>query len=953
MKLNSTQFYNINQNDMKKNIFVLTLLFSFIKFQVQAQVTCNPVFPSPTENITITFNANEGSRGLVNETGDIYAHSGIITDRSTSLSDWKYVKFPWTTNNATMKMTSVGNGIYTLNIPGIRSFYGVPAADKILKLAFVFRNANGSKEGKTAAGGDIYYDVYSDGSALKTLILNPTASTIFTTLNQNIEVKGAASLASTLTLTDNGVNIASATNSKELTKSITVNTDGVHLVTFKAVNGSNVDSSSFTYIVSPNVTVANPPAGMELGANYVSKDTVTLLLQAPNKQSVYVLGSFNDFTIDNKYLMKKSVDGKTWWLTLTGLTAGQTYTYQYLVEGTILVADPLSTMILDKSNDNSISSLTFPNLPNFPSKTTGQVSVIQPGKTAYSWKVNNFQRPEKKDLVIYELLLRDFISRHDYQTLIDTLPYLKNLGINAIELMPINEYENNESWGYNPSYHMALDKYYGTPDKFKELVDKCHENGIAVICDVVFNHAFGQSPLAKMYLEGGKPSATNPWLNTDAKHPYNVGFDMNHESEFTKNYVNRCLKYWLTEYKIDGYRFDLTKGFTQNPSTESTASNYDQSRIDILKSYHQTVQTASPNAYTILEHFCDNSEETVLANAGMMVWANGNRDFNEATMGWTGNSLTWTAAKSRGWSDAKHDKHIAFMESHDEERLMAKNLQFGNSLGNYSTKNPITALKRIELASAFFYAVPGPRMLWQFGELGYDISIDFNGRVGNKPINWEYLQDNNRKRLYNITRNLIHLRKSNSAFKTTNYSETDLAQGYLKAFHIQDANLSVTVLGNFDVQSSDIVPAFQSTGKWYNYISGDSITVSDKNALIRLLPGEYRVYTSTRLPQPPGGYFRYSTTATQEFAEQVNEFMIYPNPSVSGRIFIGFNLKKGGDVKWEVINTVGQVVVSSPLKTLSQGSFQDEITQKLNAGNYFIRLSVNGVTGVQKLVVGD
>lgn len=937
---------------MKLKFLALTVFAFLLGLNLNAQVTCSPIFPSPEDNIVITFNANEGSRGLATETGDVYAHTGVITDKSTASSDWKYVKFGWTTNDPSVKLTPKGNGIYTLSISNIRSFYGVPSTDKILKLAFVFRNSNGSKEGKTATGGDIFYDVYSVGSPLKTLLISPTNATVFTTANQTIDVKAAASIASTLTLTDNNTVIASASNAKELTHSITVNTEGVHTVVFKAVSGTSVDSSSFSYVVSPQVITENSPAGMELGANLIAKDTAVLILQAPNKQSVYVLGSFNDYKIDHKYLMKRSVDGKTWWLKLSGLTEGQTYTYQYLVDGTILIADPLSTLILDKANDGFIPAVTFPNLPAFPSQTSGQVSVIQMGKAPFNWKTTNFQRPAKTDLVIYELHLRDFIARHDYQTLMDTLPYLKNLGINAIELMPLNEFENNESWGYNPSFHNALDKYYGTPDKFKELVDKCHENGIAVICDIVFNHTYGQNPLVKLYYDGSKPAADNPWLNPTTPHFYNFGFDFNHESDYTRSFVSRCLRYWLTEYKIDGYRFDFTKGFTQKVSTDdNSVSLYDQSRIDALKYYHNIVQTTSPNAYTILEHFCENKEEAVLADAGMMVWSNNNYDYNEATMGWTKNSLARSSAKNRGWNDAKHDKHVAYFESHDEERLMYKNLQYGNSTGAYSVKDPVTALRRMELASAFFYAIPGPRMIWQFGELGYDYSIDFNGRVGNKPIRWDYFQDENRKRLYNITRNMIHLRKSNTAFKTLNYNDTELAAGSLKAFHIQDTDLSVTILGNFDVVAGDVIPAFQATGKWYNYITNDSISITDKNAPIRLLPGEYRVYTSKKLSQPPGGYFRYSTTATNDFAEQANDFMVYPNPSVSSTAFIGFNLKKGGEVQWEVLNVMGQVIAKSPLKSLPQGSFQEHFNTQLPNGTYFIRLSVNSASAVKKLIV--
>ena len=149
---------------------LLLLAILFWANQSQAQITCTPVFPGPDDNVTITFNAKEGNMGLATETGDVYAHTGIITDKSTSISDWKFVKFPWTTNDPSVKMSPQGNGIYTLSIANIRTFYGVPATDKILKLAFVFRNSNGSKEGKTAAGGDIFYDIYSSGRDRKSVV---------------------------------------------------------------------------------------------------------------------------------------------------------------------------------------------------------------------------------------------------------------------------------------------------------------------------------------------------------------------------------------------------------------------------------------------------------------------------------------------------------------------------------------------------------------------------------------------------------------------------------------------------------------------------------------------------------------------------------------------------------------------------------------------------------------
>src|SRR6202000_1683332 len=131
---------------------------------------------------------------------------------------------------------------------------------------------------------------------------------------------------------------------------------------------------------------------------------------------------------------------------------------------------------------------------------------------AYTWQVTNFVRPNPKNLVIYELLPRDFVATHSYQTLKDTLNYLVNLGVNAIELLPVNEFEGNDSWGYNSNFMFALDKYYGTHNAYKAFVDACHAKGIAVIQDIVLEDQFGSSPLVQMYATStGAPNINNPW----------------------------------------------------------------------------------------------------------------------------------------------------------------------------------------------------------------------------------------------------------------------------------------------------------------------------------------------------------------------------------------------------------------------------------------------------------
>ena len=107
-----------------------------------------------------------------------------------------------------------------------------------------------------------------------------------------------------------------------------------------------------------------------------------------------------------------------------------------------------------------------------------------------------------------------------------------------------------------------------------------------------------------------RPAADNPWFNQDATHPFNVGYDFNHESLQTQKFADRVLAYWLTEYRFDGYRMDLSKGFTQvnNPSNVGAWSAYDASRIALLKRMYDEMRTVDSSAYFILEHFADNTE---------------------------------------------------------------------------------------------------------------------------------------------------------------------------------------------------------------------------------------------------------------------------------------------------------------------------------------------------------
>ena len=269
-----------------------------------------------------------------------------------------------------------------------------------------------------------------------------------------------------------------------------------------------------------------------------------------------------------------------------------------------------STLVLSPFDDSYIPTASYPNMPVYPSGQDREVSVLQTGQTTYNWQVTDFQKPAKEDLVIYELLIRDFDANRNFQDVIDRIDYFKNLHINAIELMPVMEFEGNESWGYNTAFHMALDKFYGSEDKFRELVDVCHQNGIAVILDLALNHAFGRNPMVRMWMDDpdnngwGEPSSENPYFNETATHTYSVGSDFNHSSALTKKYSKRVVKHWIENFKIDGFRWDLTKGFTQNctDTNSGCTDNYQADRVAILKEYADYSWSLDPDHYVIFEH---------------------------------------------------------------------------------------------------------------------------------------------------------------------------------------------------------------------------------------------------------------------------------------------------------------------------------------------------------------
>jgi glycosidase len=938
---------------MKTTFRLLGLLLVFLLVQAaQAQVvTWSPAYPTHNEPVTITFDATKGTGGLANLNEPIYAHTGVLTNLSTTDSDWKYVKADWKVNTPAALMTSLGNNLYRITITP-RTYYNVPASEEIKAIMFVFRNGTGTKEGKDTGAKDIKVPIYTAG-AINIAFTQPTVTMngIFVNQGATIPVAATSSPNATLQLFVNGTKVKVEANAASIQTQLTASQAGVNKVKLVAQNGSTTAVDSFTYVVRTAANSQALPANAKDGVTYLSATSVLLNLYAPGKQSVYALGDFNNWQV-GATPMNKTPDGSRFWVQIDNLVAGQEYAYQYLVDENLRVGDPYTQKTLDPYEDRYIPAETYPNLKPYPvGKATGMVSVFQTNQTAYSWKVTNFAKPKKTDLVIYELLVRDFIAKHDYKTLTDTLDYLTRLGVNAIELMPIQEFEGNLSWGYNSVYYFAPDKYYGPKEMLKRFIDEAHARGIAVILDIALNHSFGQSPMVQLYYNPStsKTTADNPWFNPDPKHDYNVGHDFNHESEATKYFVDRVTEYWLREFKVDGYRFDLSKGFTQKQTLGSVSAwgQYDASRIALLKRMADHLWTVDNTAYVILEHFADNDEETVLSSYGMMLWGNLHGNYKQAALGYTENSnFNWISYKQRNWTSPHV---VGYMESHDEERLMVDAKAYGNISGTYSIQDPTTALQRMQLNSAFFFTIPGPKMIWQFGELGYDISINQNGRTGDKPILWNYYQEAERKKLYNVYTALIKLKINEPAFESNDFT-LNLANA-MKTIHINHTDMSVAVLGNFGVTSGSIDPKFQKTGTWYDYVTGQSYTVSNVNQSITLQPGEYRIYTTKRLSSSS------ILTKTREESSLVERAVAFPNPAGAGEVTIRYHLVSSSEVSLQLFDQLGRQVMQRSLGR--QGAGTQMVTQPLKGGNgrtlvpglYLCKIITGGTARTLQIVI--
>jgi glycosidase len=763
-------------------------------------------------------------------------------------------------------------------------------------------------------------------------------------------------------------------------------------VRVEATDADGRTASAEVGTIPPDVTDAPVPDGLEDGITYDPADPTRawLVLRAPGKQFVYALGDFNGWTADEDALMvRDDTDalGTRWWIEITGLTPGVDSAFQYWVDGLIRVTDPYTTKVV------------YPGESGYPAGAVDHaVGVLTPGAEAFPWTDQDYVPPAQEDLVIYELLVRDFLRDHSFTALTDTLDYLERLGVNAIELMPVSEFDGDESWGYNPAFHLALDKYYGTPDEFKAFVDAAHARGMAVILDVVYNHATGQSPLVRLYNQGdfGPPTPDNPWANVEATHPFNVFNDLDHTSPLTQLWLDKANRFWADEYHVDGYRFDLTGGFYQTGSY----FEYNPQRIGILTRMMDALWATNPNTIVILEHLVENGREWRElaahragddARPGPLLWHHMNREYSQSAMGYPTASdfpSTLTETWSPNWAGGiPVPNAVTYMESHDEQWMMYRNEAYGNAAGDYDVTDLFTGLDRQRLAGVFFFTVPGPRMLWQFGELGYGagpgeclVNGDYPGecpngvpgRVSNKPIRWDYWSDTaqpfrngysgtltasseterrERRELYATWAALLDLRANYEIFRSPD-AEVTMRLGRVPdrwiRLSLPDAPAGqptkAVIFGNFGVTEQAVTLTFDEAGTWYDYFDNTEAGLQAGSHTFTLRPGAYHVWTDVDVPSPAGdlGAVAEETSGTSPASEKI---VAHPNPT-AGRLALRIRTYTATESPVEVFDLLGRRVRSVPVPMVGAfGSTSVEVdTEGLPAGVYVVRWGRHATT---------
>jgi 1,4-alpha-glucan branching enzyme len=559
--------------------------------------------------------------------------------------------------------------------------------------------------------------------------------------------------------------------------------------------------------MSEKTNTAIKPPGM--GA-IPSARGVIFRVWAPHAEKVYVTGTFNDWSKTSTPLAKE--ENGYWSTDVSEAKTGDEY--RYLIhgpQGLLSRIDPYARKV---------------------TSSIGNGVIYDP--QAFDWGVNTFQMATGNELVIYEMHVGTFNVKEEGQTgtfasAMEKFPYLKELGINAIEVMPISEFSGDFSWGYNPAHPFAVESIYGGPDAFKQFVKAAHEEGIAVIVDVVYNHlgpgdlnlwqfdGWSENDKGGIYFYNDRRSNT-PWGET--RPDYGRGE--------VRQYLRNNALMWFEEYHVDGLRWDMIIYIKSIDGNEGNPANDLPDGWSLMQWINVEIKQLFPGKISIGESMRDNPwiiKDVGAGGAGfnaqwdaefvhpvrqaVIVQDDASRDLGAVS----------SAIEHRYDEDAF--RRIIFTESHDEVangRARVPEEIWPGKVDSWFSK------KRSTLGGALVLTSPGIPMIFEGQELLEDRW--FQDKV---PIDWSRVEDEHgilgmhrdlialRRNLSGVTRGLcgqnIHIYHFNDGAKTIAFHRWDK----------QGPTDSVVVVVNMMNQNhDDYVIGFPRSGLWKTRFNSDS-----------------------------------------------------------------------------------------------------------------------------------
>lgn len=566
------------------------------------------------------------------------------------------------------------------------------------------------------------------------------------------------------------------------------------------------------------------PVDIRGGVHYdlLAPETVTFVLYAPHKPYVSLVGDFNDW---NSRANRMVTDGRgIWWTTISH--PGETrYGYYVAIDeqAHAWTGDPYATQLAWSAD--------------------GPWAYLPQKAPAYRWSDSQWQTPPLRELIIYELCVRDFAgywqaNRPHLGTFADLtgyVDYFSELGINAVELMPIQAFPGNSSWGYNPVFYFAPAQSYGTPTELKHFINACHNRGIAVILDVAFNHAWGDHPYYRFYppMYGPKgewlenwnpffhhtPSAINSW----------GGLDWDHFKSETTRYFQDVVRYWLTEYHIDGFRFDWVGGVdydSRNPM------NSDFNPYHGINAICWAARETKPDCLLIAEYWQlagthpGKSEARLVHETEMNACWNGNfhhtlDDVLNQRWAWEKQDIYRAIGGFRESGFSAADQIINYSCSHDEVRPEHEIIFYSQKNIERPAGMTLYALARAKglLGLVTLLAAPGVPMLYAGQEFAEDAprTIDF------QPLHWSKLQNKVYADYLATVKQLLQARVEHPAlqsdhirFYADNFPEEQIVRFERMAYGADGTTLIdfVAVALNFSPQKCKTTLTLPSGGGW-------------------------------------------------------------------------------------------------------------------------------------------